>query len=118
MNNGDYFFVVFLGAILLTRLFLIKENASPSVKNFRLHHYMYGVVLVGISLLIKNLTMCAIGFGLFIDELPIILTKGPGHREYGWKDGHEYYHSSWCSLGLLALVFLIFIFRDLISSLI
>lgn len=117
MITEDYFFLIFLGTIALTRLLLIKKIAAPTIKGFRLRHYMYGIVLVASAFIIKNPIFYAVGVGLLVDELPVALMKGPGHKDEYWK-GCEYYHSSWSFAGVLILALLVFIFRTEISGLI
>jgi len=59
MSAENYFFLIFFITILLTRVF----------------------VLMLASLLIKNITMFAIGLGLFVDELAYLLLRGKTHRD-------------------------------------
>jgi len=113
MANGDYFFLIFLGTIALTRLLLLSKKGSPTIREFRLRHYMYGIVLIVFSFLTRSITTYAIGFGLFVDEVPLILIKGPGHREKYWR-GIEDYFSPWCVSGVLILIFVAYIFRDIL----
>lgn len=80
--NADYFFTIFLITILTTRFFLyFKPIPSPVIKGIRLHHYMYGLALIPIGLLFRNITMYAIGLGLFIDELSYLFLKGKNHKD-------------------------------------
>ena len=109
--------MVVLGVIAATRLFLLTKVASPTIKGFRVRHYMYGLVLIVLAFLINNITIYAIGFALFIDELPLILLKGPGHKEEHWR-GYEDYYAPWCVAGVLVLIFLTYLFRNIISGLI
>ncbi len=117
MTTGDYFFLIFIGTIAITRLFLIKKVAAPTIRGFRLRHYMYGLVFIAASLLLKNLELFAIGAGLFIDELPVILAKGPGHKDEHWR-GCEDYHTRWSFAWVLIFIVLVFIFRDAVVGLI
>src|SRR3989344_8460892 len=110
IDNADYFFLIFLGTIAATRLFLLTNLAGPTIKGFRVRHYMYGVVLIVLAFLTNNVTIYAVGFALFIDELPLILFKGPGHKEEYWR-GLEDYWARWCIVGVLILVFLTYLFR-------
>ena len=118
MTNGDYFFLIFLGTIALTRVFLfVTKLPAPSIKGFRTRHYMYGLILILIAFFSHNLTIYAVGLGLFIDELPAILVKGPGHKEEQWN-GCEAYYTPWCFAGVLIFIFLTYIFRDFISGMV
>ena len=100
MESGLYFFIIFLVTILITRLFLyLKSIPAPTIKGFRVHHYLYGLVLIPIGALLGNVTIYAIGLGLFIDELGFLVIGGKTHKDnYSWK-----------SLSLLA-IFIISVF--------
>lgn len=85
--NEQYFFLIFLTTILITRIVLyIKPVSSPTIKGFRIHHWMYGVLFISISFLVKNVPLFAIGLGLFIDELSYIIIGGKNHKDnYSFK---------------------------------
>lgn len=118
MANNEYFFLIFLGTIAITRLLLAsRKMGKPAIRGFRLRHYMFGVVLVIFAFLVDNLTVYAIGWGLFADEIPLILIKGPGHRDEHWQ-GCEDYYTPWCVSGVLILIFVTYLFRDVIAGLI
>lgn len=117
MISGDYFFLIFLGIIAGTRLLLIKKFPPSSIGGIRLRHYMYGIVLIIIAFLIKNLTIYAIGFGLLIDEIPVMLVKGPGHKDEYWR-GCEDYHTRWSFADVLVLMFITYLLRNTIAGLI
>ena len=117
MNQPDYFFLIFLGTIAVTRLFLLTKKASPTIQGFRLRHYMYGLVLIVTAFLIDNLTVYAIGLGLLVDEIPPILVKGPGHRDEHWR-GYEDYYSPWCVAGVFILVLIVYLFRSQVAGLV
>jgi hypothetical protein len=106
MEIKDYFFLVFLLTIALTRLWLlINPISSPTIKGLRLHHYMYGLVIIIISLLFANLTLYAVGWGLLVDEL-IFLIPNPT-KPFHYKE----YFSLKGLLGTLFLAVLVYIFR-------
>lgn len=118
MANGEYFFLIFLGTIATTRFLLAtKKLGHPAIKNFRLRHYMYGIVLIVLAFLAKSLLIYSVGLGLLVDEIPVILAKGPGHRHEHWHGCDDYY-TPWCVAGVLILVFLVYIFRNSIAGLI
>jgi|SRR3989344_4011209 len=118
MTNGDYFFLVFLGTIAITRFFIFAlKKPGPTIRGFRIRHYMEGIVLVIIAFIFHDLTFFAMGFGWVIDELPVILAKGPGHKDEYWR-GCEDYHTPWSVAGVLILIFITYIFRNTISGLI
>jgi hypothetical protein len=113
MPNPDYFFLIFLGTIAVVRFLLIKKITAPTIQGFRLRHYMYGIVLLGVAIVIHNLATFAIGLGLIVDELPVFIVRGPGHKDEYWH-GCDDYHSKWSTAGLLIFILLVFAFRDII----
>ena len=118
MVQGDYFFLFFLGTIAITRLLLVSHKmAGPTILGLRVRHYMSGIVLLLFAFLTNNLTTYAISLGLIVDEIPVVLVKGPGHKDEYWR-GCEDYHTRWSFAGVLILALLVFIFRGAISGLI
>ncbi len=104
MVTSDFFFVIFFATILITRLLLfIKPIPSPTVGHFRIHHYMYGVVLIMIGLIFHSVLLFAIGFGLFIDELTYLLMKGKNHEDN---------YSKVSLVGTLIFIILVFLLKD------
>lgn len=92
MNSEDYFFLIFLAVLLAVRLFLyLRPTPGPTLDGFRVHHWMVGLLIVAISLILiipklnipykVPLTIFAIGFALFIDELTYILISGRTHAD-------------------------------------
>ena len=118
MNNPDYFFLIFLGTIAITRLLLVSHKMTgPTILGLRIRHYMLGIVLLVVAFLIHNLTIYAIALGLIADELPVIFAKGPGHKDEYWR-GCEDYHTRWSFAGVLIIVLVVFILRNTITGLI
>lgn len=106
----DQFFLVTMITILLTRVFVyLFPKPSPTIKKFRIHHWMYGflatVVLFLISNFYKNIYLLAISMGIFLDEIGFILIGGKTHED-------NYSPKSFMIL-LFFLLFL-FIFRKFI----
>ena len=100
----DLFFLIFIVTLVLTRVVLyIKPTSSPTIAGFRFHHYMYGMVLVAISIPFNWVYLYAIGLAFFIDEFTWLLMRGKNHADnYSWK--------SLTGTALLAL--LVFLLRD------
>lgn len=110
MQESDLFFIIFLATILFTRICLyFKPISSPTIKGFRLHHYMYGIILMIIGFFINAIPIYAIGLGLFVDELPLFIIGG-----WHWKE----YKSMPCILGVIVGILLVFILREQLVSLI
>lgn len=101
-----YFFLIFIGTIVLMRLLLLSRQVhSPTIGGFRLHHYMYGIMLIGLSVIISSTTLFAIGLGLFVDELPQVI-----RNKWTWDDYYSLNHS----ICVLFIVVLFFVFRNYI----
>lgn len=82
MTPSNEFFLIFLGTILIVRLFLfLKPIASPTIGGFRIHHYMYGIVAVLVGLFIHSTILYAVGLGLYIDELAYLIIGGKTHAD-------------------------------------
>jgi len=76
------FFIIFVITILVTRTFLyVNPTPSPTIKDIRLHHYMYGIVLIPIGLVVSSISIFAVGTGLFIDELTYLIIGGKTHED-------------------------------------
>lgn len=82
MSKPQLFFSIFIITIIVTRLFLfLYPTSSPTIGDFRTHHYMFGIVVAIIGILLKNISVYAVGFGLFIDELGYLLIGGTTHAD-------------------------------------
>jgi len=117
VKKEDQFFVTVLVTILIIRAGLwiagtLAENPDAlglTIFGLRLHHWMYGLVLLLVGILIKNLIVIGAGTGLFLDELTYILIGGSTHAD----------NYSWISLaGTAVVLMVIFYFRKLILQLI
>lgn len=72
---------------------------SPTIGDFRLHHYMYGIVGIVLGVIFSNLILFAIGLGLFVDEFTYVLIGGKTHKDN---------YSKASLLGTLIFVIIIF----------
>ncbi|MDP2672375.1 MAG: hypothetical protein Q8O84_01020 [Nanoarchaeota archaeon] len=112
MESPEYFFLIFIVTILVARFLpLFKRISSPKINKIKLHHYMYGVVLVILTFLFHNLTLYGIGLALFIDELLLLIRYG---NNFHWQE----YDSTYSQFGLIFLVIIIYFLRDFLISLI
>lgn len=108
MVNG--FFIIFFLTILTTRVFLFfRPTPSPTIKGFRTHHWMYGLVGIFLGIILNSIVVYAIGLGLFIDELTYLLIRGKNH-----KDNYSMYSIT----GTILFVILIFFLRNILTSLV
>lgn len=106
MQPSDYLFIIVLITVIATRLWLfLRPTASPRLQGFKLHHYMYGVVLVGISFLFSNLLIYGISFGLIIDELPLFIWYK--NNDFHWKE----YNSIYARVGIFVCLIILFLFK-------
>lgn len=102
------FFFVFLITIILTRIVLyFHPTSSPTFVKFRLHHYMYGIVLIIFGLIFHKLLLYGIGWGLFIDELTYLLIRGKTHADN---------YSTASLIGTIIFMIIIFILKSNLVS--
>ena len=104
MDIKLYFFAIFFITILTTRVFLyFNPTPSLTIKGFRMHHHMYGLILAPAGVLLGNMAIYSVGVGLFVDELGYLIIGGKTHEE----------NYSKISLVLLILfISLTYIFRE------
>lgn len=96
-------FLIFFVTILIVRIFVfLKPIPSPTIKGFRTHHYMYGIILILAGIIFNSMIVYAIGLGLFVDELTYILIGGKTHKDN---------YSKTSLFGTLLFTILVFIFR-------
>ena len=101
---SNYFFLIFLATVVITRLFIfVCPIPAPTFGKFRTHHYMYGLVGILVGLVLHSVLIYAIGLGLFIDELTYLLMRGKDHKDN---------YSKTSLLGTLFFVIIVFVFRD------
>ena len=101
---SNYFFFIFVVTVVIIRLFLfLCPFSSPTIKGFRIHHYMYGLIGIIIGLVIHSINLYAIGLGLFIDELTYIIIQGKDHKDN---------YSLVSLLGTFLFVATVFVFKD------
>ncbi len=82
MSPPTTFGVIFLATVLVTRIALwAKPVASPTIRGFRMHHYMYGIALAIIGAIHHSVWFYAIGLGLFVDELGYLCIGGKTHAD-------------------------------------
>ena len=112
MTLYDKYFLFAIMTILLTRVSVfILNRPSPTIKNFRTHHWMYGllfaIILFCISRFYKNIYLLAICMGIFLDEIGFIIIKGKTHEDN---------YSPKSFMILIFFIFLLFIFRETIVN--
>lgn len=102
----NYFFIVFAGTILITRLVLLPQRVFyPKIHGQHIHHFVYGIILAIVSLFLGNIFLYGVGLGLFADEMPLMFTK-----KWTWGG----YNSKLCRTEDIAIIFLVFILRNYI----
>jgi len=107
MSNS--FFLLVLLTVLGVRTFnYLLPIASPTIAGFRLHHYMYGLFLVGVSLLVPSWRLFAVGLGLAIDETTFVLIGGKTHADN---------YSLPSLVGTALLLVLVFVMRQELTKL-
>ncbi len=104
--NFYYLFGTIILTIIITRFYLwFHQVHAPMVVGFQMHHYMYGLILIGAYFLFSNYIILAIGLGLLIDELPLFFIYGT----WNWPTDHWAEYFSWKSIIGIVVVLLIMI---------
>jgi len=104
----DKFFLFTLITIIITRVSVyIFNKPSPTIKNFRTHHWMFGllftILLLFISNFYTNVYLLSISVGVFLDEIGFILIKGKTHEDN---------YSPKSFMIIMLFILLLFIFRE------
>lgn len=86
MTVYDKYFLFTIITIVFTRILVyIFNKPSPTIKNFRIHHWMYGliftIILFCISSFYTNIYLLSIGMGIFLDEIGFIIIRGKTHED-------------------------------------
>ncbi len=108
MTIYDKYFLITMITILITRVLVYKFNKpSPTIKNFRTHHWMFGfvfsIILFLISNFYTNMYLLSISNGIFLDEIGLIIIKGKTHEDN---------YSPESFMILIFFILLLFIFRE------
>lgn len=107
MSLYDKYFLFTFLTILFTRVWVyIFNKPSPTIKNFRTHHWMYGLLftllLFCIAKFYTNLYLLAISVGIFLDKIGFIIIRGKTHEDN---------YSPKSFMLLMFFIFLLFVFR-------
>jgi len=108
MTLCDKYFLLTTLTIIITRVFVyIFNKPSPTIKNFRTHHWMFGlvftIILFCISDFYTNIYLLSISCGIFLDEIGFIIIRGKTHEDN---------YSPKSFIILMIFVLLLFIFRE------
>ena len=112
MTIYDKYILITMITILITRVLVYKFNKpSPTIKNFRTHHWMFGfvfsIILFLISNFYTNMYLLSISNGIFLDEIGLIIIKGKTHEDN---------YSPESFMILIFFILLLFIFRESIIN--
>lgn len=112
MTLYDKYFLLTMITIILTRVGVYLFNKpSPTIKNFRTHHWMYGllftIIFFWISRVYTNIYLLSISMGIFLDEIGFIIIRGKTHEDN---------YSPKSFMILVAFILLLFIFRETIIN--
>lgn len=110
MNLYDKYFLLVLATIILTRILVyIFNKPSPTIKKFRIHHWMYGliftIIIFAIAGIYKNVYLLAVSMGIFFDEIGFIFIRGKNHQDN---------YSPESFMIILFFILLLFLFRETI----
>lgn len=108
MTLYDKYYLLTMATIIITRVLVYVYNKpSPTIKNFRTHHWMFGLVFIlilfGISSFYTNLYLLSISTGIFLDEIGFIIMRGKTHEDN---------YSPKSFMILIFFLFLFFLFRE------
>ncbi len=108
MTLYDKYFLFTTLTIIITRVLVyIFNKPSPTIKNFRTHHWMFGlvftIILFCISSFYTNIYLLSISMGIFLDEIGFIIIRGKTHEDN---------YSSKSFMILIFFILLLFIFRE------
>lgn len=112
MTLYDKYFLFTFITIFITRVVVyVLNKPSPTIKNFRTHHWMFGlfftIILFCISSFYTNIYLLSISMGIFFDEIGFIIIRGKTHEDN---------YSPQSFMILLLFVLLLFIFREAIIN--
>lgn len=112
MSIYDKYFLCTVLTIIIIRIFVYKyPKPSPTIKNFRIHHWMYGLfftlLLLFTSNYYNNIYLLAISMGIFLDEIGFIIMRGKSHEDN---------YSPKSFIILMVFILLLFIFRESILN--
>ena len=108
MTIYDKYFLFTTITIIITRVMVyIFNKPSPTIKNFRTHHWMFGliftIILFCISRFYTNIYLLSISMGIFLDEIGFIIIRGKTHEDN---------YSPKSFMILMFFILLLFIFRE------
>lgn len=112
MTIYDKYFLFTFVTILITRIWVyIFNRPSPTIKNFRTHHWMYGlfftIILFFIARIYTNVYLLSISMGIFLDEIGFIVIGGKNHEDN---------YSAKSFMVLMFFILLLFIFREFVVN--
>lgn len=112
MTIYDIYFIVTLITIFFTRMLVfIFNKPSPTIKNFRIHHWMYGLLAIFILFVISsyytNIYMLSLSSGIFLDEIGFIIIRGKNHEDN---------YSPKSFMVLLFFIILLFLCKEIIVN--
>ena len=76
---------------------------APNIGHFQVHHYMLGLILIALCLVIYKPIFLAIGSALVVDEIPLFFI----FKTWNWPDDHWKQYHSWESILGIVLISLI-----------
>ena len=83
MKDADRFFLIFIGTIVLIRIFLyVVPFHAPDIGSFDVHHYMYGIILLAVAYPLRSVLLYAVALALIVDELMLFPTGATTWEDY------------------------------------
>lgn len=95
MTVNSFFALAGATIVLVHAGLWLKSINSPTIRGFRVHHYMYGIGFAASYFFHSSPAILAIGVGLVIDELPLFVI----YRGVKWPNHHWDEYLSWQCFG-------------------
>ena len=107
MLSKNYFFLILILTVVFMQVFTrFWPRHSPKIGSLQPHHYMLGLILIGLYFLIPKLAILAVGAGLVVDEIPLFFI----FKTWNWPDDHWKQYHSWESVLGIAIIILLLYF--------
>ncbi|OGN29304.1 MAG: hypothetical protein A3A33_03760 [Candidatus Yanofskybacteria bacterium RIFCSPLOWO2_01_FULL_49_25] len=98
------YFFIYVATIIAIRIWLwYFPKHAPKIGDFQSHHYMVGLVLIAICLIVYKPILLAIGSALVVDEIPLFFI----FKTWNWPDDHWKQYHSWESIAMIVAISLL-----------
>ncbi len=81
---SDKFIAIFVTAIVFIRIVVLCSHGivgNPTIKGFRIHHWMYGLAGLPFAVCLKSVELFACSLALIVDEIGFVAIRGKSHKD-------------------------------------